>query len=312
MPLAPNARSGGSLREAMNPATSSQPTPPAATLSARFDLVVCDVSDNPEPGLDSYSPFCVKVHRTLRWLRVPYSTRYGTQPADFKHLNPAQQVPVLIGPEGPISDSTEIVQRVARLAKQSLVPGLDSQAAADAWLLEELADTALNGFVVASRWADEDNWPRLCTHFFSTAPWIVRKAVAPQIRKRVLKALHDRDVTRHGLDQTWARLYTLLNQLEARTPRAGFFMGESLSIADISLFAQLRSMACDLSPRQRDMVLSRPNLAAYLNRVDRATAPSTVKPIDIWDQAIGQGAYQQGLTARPLPCQRRIRAVEGR
>ncbi len=36
----------------------------------------------------------------------------------------------------------------------------DPKARAEAQLFEELADTLINGFVVASRWADERNWPR--------------------------------------------------------------------------------------------------------------------------------------------------------
>ncbi len=69
---------------------------------------------------------------------------------------------------------------------------------AEALLWEELADTALNGFVVAARWADDDNWARGRDAYFGDAPWFVGKLIAPQLRRRVVANLVARDVWRTG------------------------------------------------------------------------------------------------------------------
>jgi glutathione S-transferase len=230
-----------------------------------MNIVLCEVGPTGVPGLESWSPFCLKVHRALRTAGLPYESRHGRMPSDFEHLNPAGQVPVLLVDDVPIYDSTRIIEKILELAPTCLA------VSAEAWLWEDWADRALNGYVVASRWADPKNWPLLRDMYFGEAPWLVRSFVAPAVRRRVMKALEARDFLLHGEAVLVADFRRILDHLDARAPGAGFWLGDALSIADIGLFAQLQSLRTQLTAAQAREIELRPRLVDYLDRVDSAT-----------------------------------------
>lgn len=61
---------------------------------------------------------------------------------------------------------------------------------AHALVLCEVGETGipgLNGYVLTARWVDARNWPRLREAFFGKAPWVVRKLIAPTVRRRILR-----------------------------------------------------------------------------------------------------------------------------
>lgn len=238
-------------------------------------LVLCELGESGIPGVESHSPFCLKVHRALALARLPYTSRRVASPMALGKLNPAKQVPVLLVDGVPVFDSTRILARIDELAPGALFGGLDARGWAEALLWEELADTSLNGFLVAARWADEDNWSRVRESYFGSAPWPVQKLVVPRIRARVMRGLHARDITRHGLAECWSRFETLLDALEARAPRAGFWLGDAPTAADVALFGQLASFRTPLTPREDALVRSRRELSSYLDRVDQATSSRT-------------------------------------
>jgi glutathione S-transferase len=233
-------------------------------------LVLCELSDPGLAGIESYSPFCLKAHRALRAAGLLYERRHAARPADFRTLNSTGQVPVLLVDSEPVADSTRILQRIDALTG-AFSAHLDPKQRAEAWLWEEFADTALNAHLVSARWADERNWPNTRAALFAGAPWLVHKLVVPQIRKGILRALVARDITRRGWDACWERFLALLDQLEARAPERGFWVGDPLSVADLALFGQLQSLRTPLTPPQAQELQRRPRLSAYLERVDRAT-----------------------------------------
>jgi glutathione S-transferase len=233
-------------------------------------LILCELTDPGIDGLESYSPFCLKAHRALRAAGLRYESRRGDAPHAFKRLNPTGQVPVLLVDGEPVADSTAILQRIDALTG-ALTRGLDAGQRAEAWLWEELADSALNGFLVSARWADERNWQRVRECYFGAAPWFVQRIVAPRLRKQVVGAMVARDVWRRGAEACWARFQTTLDQLEARAPQRGFWLNDTVTVADVALFAQLHSLRTPLTPFQREQLANRARLSAYLDRVDAAT-----------------------------------------
>jgi glutathione S-transferase len=239
--------------------------------AAPKSLVLCELADPGIPGLESYSPFCLKVHRALRAAGLAYERRLAARPDAHKAHNPTGQVPVLLVDGEPVCDSTPICARIDALTG-ALSRGLDARGRAEALLWEELADTAVNGFVVAARWADERNWPAVRDAYFGAAPWPVRKAIVPRIRAGVVRHLEARDVWRAGPEACWARFEALLDQLDARAPAQGFWVGEALSVADVALLGQLHSLRTPLTPSQAAMLAGRARLTAYVDRVDAATA----------------------------------------
>lgn len=228
--------------------------------------------DFPETGLsthESFSPFCVKVHRALRYLALPYTVE-RSDPRAVRKLNPKGQLPVLRVGDEIVVDSTLILTRLEQVAGRSL-SGRSRAEAAEARLWEELADGALYGFVVSARWADDDNWPRTREAYFAGVPMPIRRLVAERIRAGVVREVVARDVYRGGPTECWSRLEELLDDFDARAPSEGFFLGDTPTRADIALFAQLHSFRTDLTPAQRALVAQRPRLTAWLDRVDVAT-----------------------------------------
>lgn len=238
---------------------SSKPVPP---------LVVCELGDSGIPQVESYSPFCLKVHRALKYLGLPYERRHGMPGAFKKHFRTGQ-VPVLLIGEEAVGDSTDIIRRVQEVTGRTF-PALDAKLAAEALLWEELADTALAGFVIASRFADERNWPGWRDVVLKALPGPLRGLIGSRVRKQLVSKLVARDVWRAGPEVCWRRFGEQLDALEARAPESGYWLG-TFSVADIGIFSMLQSLRLDITPWQRGEIAKRVRLSRYLDRVDEAT-----------------------------------------
>ena len=230
--------------------------------------VLCELPDAGRPGVESWSPFCMKAHRALRLAGVTYERRIGF-PRAFAKYNPAAQVPVLLVDDRPIADSTEILRHL--ITSGAELEPKDPRDAAEAWLYEELGDTALNGFLVASRWADPETWPAVSAAYFAEMPRPVRWIVPGRLRANVLQTLHARDVLRRGLAAAKERWERILDRLEARAPEQGYWMGDALTVADLGLFPQLFGATTGLTPEWGARVMARPRLWAWISRVQDAT-----------------------------------------
>ncbi len=246
-------------------------TPPAP-------LTLCELADTGIPGLESYSPFCVKVHRALRAAELPYTRRHGAHPGVFKKLNPTAQVPVLLIGDEAVADSTAILHRIEAMVPGSM-SGAGGRDAAEAWLWEDFADSCLNGYLVAARWADDRNWPSVRTAYFNAVPALVRAVLPGRARARIVGNLVARDVWRAGPSQCWDRFEATLDQLEDRAPREGFWVGATITAADVAIFGQLHGLRSPLTHWQHEQLARRTALLAYLDRVDartRAAAPEVI------------------------------------
>ena len=268
-------------------------------------IVLCEMTETGIESVQSYSPFCLKVHRALGATGLDYSSKRGT-PRDFAELNPLQQLPVLIvGEDEVIADSTTIVARIERLSTARGGPSLlprDPRARAEAWLWEDHADRALNGYLVASRWADDRNWPLVRDTYFKGAPWFVKKMIVPKIRRRVIAALVARDFLRAGETALWDDFRRVLDLLEARAPLEGFWVeNDSPTVADIAIFGQLHGLRTPLTAAQGRELSLRPALVDYLDRVDEATFPGRTKVARAGGLTATRGHDMTAAPACPSP-----------
>jgi glutathione S-transferase len=236
------------------------------------ELTLCELQDTGNAAIESWSPFCLKVHRALRAAGLRYARQTTANPATWRHYNPTGQVPVLLVDGVPVADSTRILARIETLGGRPLLPS-DPRLRAEALLWEELADTGLNAFLVAARWADDRNWPATRMAYFGGMPAPVRAIVPALLRRKVIKALVARDVWRRGAEDCWDRFETLVDALGERAPKIEFWSGDRVGVADVALFGQLQAFRSELTPWQRDCVEARPRLVAWLDRVDAATRP---------------------------------------
>jgi glutathione S-transferase len=239
--------------------------------SATPKLVLFDFpADTGLDGWESFSPYVLEVARALQLAKLPYE-RKKVSMTKIKSLNPLGQLPVLgVGSEN-IGDSTAILRRIEQLAPGSLTGGLDARALAEAWLWEEFADTALYPHVLVTRWADDRGWPVPREKFFGAMPKPFGAIVGNIVRRGIIKKLVERDFLRGGLDRCYDRMNSVLDDLDARAPAEGFWLGEKPTVADLGLFGQLHSMRMPVMEWRAAEMKKRARLDAYLDRVDVAT-----------------------------------------
>ena len=234
-------------------------------------IVLCDFeAKTGVESWDSFSPFVLQVARALRLAKLAYEHRHVSF-FKIKELNPKRQLPVLLVGEEKIADSTAILHRIEELAPGSMTGGLDERGVAEAWLWEEFADTALYAHVLTTRWADDRGWPVPRGAFFAAIPAPIRSLVASTVRRNTMKMLVGRDFIRGGIEAAHARLYRILDSLDARAPNDGFWLGARPCAADLGLFAQLHSLRLPLVAFQAEQIAKRARLSRYLDRVDAAT-----------------------------------------
>jgi glutathione S-transferase len=86
-----------------------------------------------------------------------------------------------------------------------------------------------------------------------------------------VRKLKDRDFTRGGLEACYDRMRRALDDLDARAPEEGFWLGPRATVADVGLFAHLHSLRLPLIPWQAAEVAKRERLSRYLDRFDAIT-----------------------------------------
>jgi glutathione S-transferase len=275
-------------------------------------IVLFEMGETGIESVQSYSPFCLKVHRALGGTGLAYTSE-RTSPHDVGKLNPALQLPILQVDDEVVNDSTRIVARIEQIAtglgRPSLVPK-DPRARAEAWLWEDYADRALNGYLVAARWADDRNWPLVREAYFKGAPWFVRKLIAPMLRRKVVAGLVARDVLRAGHVALWDEYRRVLDFLEARAPLEGFWVGtEAPTVADVSIFGQIHGLRTPLTAAQARELSLRPALTDWLDRVDLATFPGRPVAVPAVQPSVGLTATRgHDMTAAACPSPIPIRA----
>jgi glutathione S-transferase len=234
-------------------------------------LVLYDFpADTGLDGWESFSPYVLEVDRALKLAKLPYE-RKQVGMMKIKALNPLGQLPVLAVGDEKIGDSTAILRRIEQLSPGSLTAGLDARTVAEAWLWEEFADTALYPHVLTTRWADDRGWPVPRDKFFGGMPKLVGTIVGNMVRRGIVKSLVKRDFLRGGIERAYERIYRVLDDLDARAPAEGFWVGPHVTVADLGLFGHLHSMRLPLVSFQAAEMKKRARLSAYLDRVDAAT-----------------------------------------
>jgi|GEM_PF-571901 len=234
--------------------------------------ILCDVLDPKLVVVETTSPFTLKAHKALLAAGVDYITRRSTQPGDYKHLNPKGQLPVLIVGDEIICGSRAIVRRCAEWAPHVYETALSPENEAENHFWEEYSENTLKGFVAYSRWADEENWERAKAAYFVDMPVVLRPIIIPNVRKAILRGMKSMDVGRGGAEEEWQRYLMVLDMLERRAPREGYWLGTpKLAPCDISLYAFLQCMRTAITPAYHQALLDHPALNAYLDRVEALT-----------------------------------------
>ncbi|MBI4954516.1 MAG: glutathione S-transferase family protein [Myxococcales bacterium] len=224
-------------------------------------------------GVESGSPFCVKVHRLLGYKGLEYATHDVAGPGVMKRISPrTRKVPVLGYDDELVTDSSRIFAFVdARHPSPPLWPD-DAVARARARLLEDWADESLYWFAVQQRWAVDTNFEPFRARAFGRMPAPLRWFVPGVIRRSVLGQLHGQGIGRLSAEQVLEGLDEHARMLDTLLEEGPFLAGRALTGADLAVFAPLRAVAVtEATPEAAAIVRKHPRLTAWLLRVDEAT-----------------------------------------
>jgi glutathione S-transferase len=205
-------------------------------------------------------PFTEKCRRALVLKRLPFELREPTGPEDFARWSPKTGLlPVLTIDEELVSDSTDILLRLDELWPEPPLLSSDPVVAAQQRHLEDWADESFLWYY--------QEWVRVTGAVAGTPPAEPepepRRGLRGWLRARGRRAPQTSELLR-GLDD---RLNDLVNFLGARP----FFHAERVGMADLTVYAMLRSLQLDQISGTARLLAGRPGLVAFMRRVEEAT-----------------------------------------
>lgn len=221
------------------------------------------------------SPFCDKIRRVLNFKQAPYELRevgLVESQTSYRRVNPTGKCPALGDGDRIVCDSTDIAYYLEeRFPDPPLVPR-DPRERALMHVLEDWADESLYFYEMRLRFGiarnRERTMPKLVTHengfMQAIAPWILPRAIGGRMRAQ--------GVGRKSDAQALADVRRHLDALRALVADRDWLVGGATSLADLSVFCEL--FAIRDSGEGAAEIAARPELAAYMERVDAATGRS--------------------------------------
>lgn len=221
------------------------------------------------------SPFCDKVRRVLHAKGVEYRveniTIRQTLQGHLKTLSPAAKLPVLEIEGERLTDSTDICWFLeARFPQPRLIP-VDPREQAQMHFFEDWADESLYFQEMYFRFVLPHNAERWVPEASRYDSAVVRYLAKFALPKAMEKITNTQGVGRKGavaVKQDFARHCDMLNQWLAD---GDWLVGASLTLADISVYAQLACLAG--TSEGADAMRGYEALRHWMARVAAATAP---------------------------------------
>jgi glutathione S-transferase len=217
-------------------------------------------------------PFCRKARAALRYKNIPFTRKIVKTTAEYAELgrlNPSRQAPVLVQGDKVVTDSTDILQYIEeKWPKPTLFPGGANNAALTHFL-EDWADEALSWYGSTFRWIDPRNNKvankQLRISETKKGPFAVLFPRMGQLVGRI-RAL-GQGIGRRPLEKLERDLIRHIDELAKAIQNKPYIFGDEISAADLSIWAQLRSLRfCT----QEKLAVEHPVLGPYLARMDTA------------------------------------------
>jgi glutathione S-transferase len=220
----------------------------------------------------SLSPYCWKVEMALAVKGIDYELRNTLNP---KSANRRGKLPYLEVDGRGYEDSTHIIRTIDEITEHGprLIPR-DPTLAAEADILDDWADESLYWHGFRAKFADEEGWRKMSAEMVKLLPARALGIVAkPMIRRDLLRKIAAQGLTRRSPELVDEELDRHLDALETRLFGRDYLVGDSLTLADLSVTAHLGQLTVGLTPSFGKRIAERPKLSAFLARVFEQTAP---------------------------------------
>jgi glutathione S-transferase len=218
------------------------------------------------------SPFCDKIRRVLRAKRLPFEVRevpLTETLTTVRRINRAAKLPCLDHDGELVADSTNIARFLeAKHPDPPLLPSSPRDRAL-CHVLEDWADESLYFYEATMRFTWPENAARWVPELLRSEPAWRRPLIAPAVPLAVRSTTRAQGVGRKSrleiLRDVEAHVTAVRDLLDGRP----WLVGDALSLADISVFAQLFCIrGTDDGARIID---DHASVAAWMDRVDELT-----------------------------------------
>ncbi len=218
------------------------------------------------PGLESLSPFCMKVEVYLKARKLPYRTILGNPRA-----GPKQKLPFIEVDGQRIADSATILEHFEK-SDGALDAGLDEVSRARAHVIRRTFEEGLYFVMLWSRWAEDASWA-VMKGSFDAVPAALRFVVAPIVRGVIVKSTVAQGTGRHSRDEIYAIGARDLAAVSALLGEEPFFAGNTLRTIDLVAYAFLANIVrFEVDTPLKEAAARHPNLGRFVDRMGQALA----------------------------------------
>lgn len=219
------------------------------------------------------SPFCDKIRRVLHVKGVEYTTReISMQDAVTKvrKVNPVGKLPAIEHEGRKLGDSTDIAHYLEeRFPLPRLIPA-DPRERGLCHALEDWADESLYFYELYLRFTLGHNAARWVPVLCANDSEFVRRAARFMIPRHMKAILVKQGLGRKNRKQVLADVRRHFEALDGMLDAGPWLVGSSLTLADISVFAQL---FCICGSKEGAATLADfDRVSQWMQRVDAATA----------------------------------------
>jgi len=215
-------------------------------------------------GLQSISPFCLKLDLYLKLAEIPYEV--VIEGAPFK--GPKRKAPWIEHDGRVIGDSSLIIDYLNRTFDVDLDAGLTPAQRATARAMRAMIDENLYWVVIYERWIDRDNFASFRHTVLGAVPLPLRLLVAPLARRGVRRQFVGQGMGRHTPQEIAAIGARDIDALSGWLGDGEYMMGDAPSEIDAAAFGMLANIW--YAPIEGDLkrhLTARENLVRYVERI---------------------------------------------
>lgn len=224
------------------------------------------------------SPFCDKVRRIMHLKGVPYAVvevPLSAALGAIRKVSPTRKVPCIEHAGRRIWDSTTIAHYLEKeFPEPRLVPD-EPKARALCHLLEDWADESLYFYEVYLRFNLPTNRARFLPLLLAAESTMMRQVARLSVPVALKLILDQQGLGRKALTEITADLRRHVAAIEGQLDGGEWLLGEQISLADVSVYAQFACIA--QTPEGRGVIDAAPDVARWLTRVEVASNGNTVE-----------------------------------
>lgn len=212
------------------------------------------------------SPFCTKVALILNAKGVPYEAVEVplSKSQTVRRFSPTSKLPAIEHEGRFINDSTDIAWYLEEQFPDPVLIPKDDKLLAKCHIYDDWADESLNFYMMMLRWLPQnrERWSKeLAKHDKGFWRWLITRFVAG----RTLDILSKQGVARKSEKEVLRDIDRHMQALSADLENNEYLVGDALSLADISVFSQIRWMY--ENPEGQRLIQKYPALNAWREKI---------------------------------------------